>query len=519
MKTLLEEYPQYREKLYIRGFLLTDAEIDDRDYPFYGKWKNMKLGGKTLLVHPLQSVFVQERGGITMCFVGHAYNPISVVASEDEILKTCLELVERDEEQLWKYFNELTGVFTFFWLEGAQVNIVDDASGMQTTFYTAKNRKLYVCSHTKLIGDLLNLEFDPYVKRLINYKFFPLLGNSLPGDITQYIDLKRVTPNFCCCYEKGEFKNRRFFTPYEEKKSMEELADECARILHNTMQLISEKWSRPAISLTGGCDSRTTLACAAGLYDKFSYYSYNSAEDERVDCKAAETICKAVGIKHKIYPIPQSVEEEDHYNVVAKILRWNRGDLLESHANDIRKRITLDKIHDFDIEVKSWASEIGRAYFSKRFNGRKNFPEEPSGRACTTMYKFFLHDRKLVADTDRIFEKFIAEFYQQAERNPIPWFEQFFWEFRVPAWNGLVITGEHRYAADITIPYNNRVLLTLLLSVSIEDRINDKLYESIRKKMNPAIDETGISITNLKHTEKRAQFENLYWVLHSKLPL
>ncbi len=519
LKELLEEYPQYREKLYIRGFLFTDAEIDDRQYPFYSAWKKMSLGGKTLLVHPLQNVYVQERGGVTMCIVGHAYNPVSMVAGEDEILTACLELAERNERDFWKYFNELTGVFTFLWSDGERINIIDDASGMQTTFYTAKDGKFYVTSHTRLIGELLDLEFDPYVKRLINYKFFRLLGNSLPGDLTQFCELKRVTPNFCCSYENGEFTSRRFFAPYGEKKSMEELADECARILHNSMRLISEKWSSPAISLTGGCDSRTTLACTNGLYDKFSYYSYNSAEDERVDCEAAETICNAVGVEHKVYQIPQEVEEEDHYDVVAKILRWNRGDLLDSHANDIRKRIALDKISDFDIEVKSWASEIGRAYFSKRFHGRTDFPEKPSGRACTTMYKFFLHDRKLVADTDKVFEKFIDEYYQQAEKNPIPWFEQFFWEFRVPAWNGLVITGEHRYAADITIPYNNRVLLTLLLSAPIEDRVSDRLYGLIRKKMNPVIDETGISITNLKHTDRRAQFENLYWVLHSKFPL
>lgn len=519
MKELLEEYPQYREKLYIRGFLFTDSEIDDCQYPFYSKWKKISVGGNTLLAHPLQSVYLKERNGVSMCIVGHAYNPISMVADEEIILSVCLELAERDEESFWKYFNELTGVFSFLWCDGERVNVIDDASGMQTTFYTVNKGNFYIGSHTKMLGELLDLEIDPYVTRLVNYKFFHLLGNSLPGDLTQYRELKRVTPNFCCSYENGVFTNYRFFAPSAVQKSMDELTDECAKILHNSMQLISEKWSRPAISLTGGCDSRTTLACTNGLYDKFSYYSYVSAEDEAVDCEAAETICNAVGVKHKIYSIPEAVDAEDHYNVVAKILRWNRGDILDSHANDVRKRITLNKTDDFDVEVKSWASEIGRAYFSKRFHGRIDFHEKPTGRACTTMYKFFLHDRKLVADTDRVFEKFINEYYQQADENPIPWFEQFFWEFRVPAWNGIVITGEHRYAADITIPYNNRVLLTLLLSAPIEARISDKLYKNIREKMNPIIDETGISITNLKHTDRRAQFENLYWVLHSKFPL
>lgn len=208
----------------------------------------------------------------------------------------------------------------------------------------------------------------------------------------------------------------------------------------------------------------------------------------------------------------------DHEEIVAQILRWNCGDLRDSNANDVRKRIALDKIDDYDVEVKSWASEIGRAYYSKRFHGRTKFPKKPSGRACTTLYKFFLHDRRLVHETDKVFENFIRDYYEPAKENPVEWFEQFFWEFRVPAWNGLVITGEHWYSDEITIPYNNRLLLTMLLSVPIEDRVSDKLYKEIRAAKNPLIDQTGVAVTNLLHTERREKLENLYWSLHSKFP-
>ena len=169
------------------------------------------------------------------------------------------------------------------------------------------------------------------------------------------------------------------------------------------------------------------------------------------------------------------------------------------------------------MEVKSWASEVGRAYYSKRFNGRKNFGENPTPRACTTLYKFFLHDRKLVIDTDKVFERYLEKYFVQAKDNPIEWQEQFFWEFRVPSWNGLVITGEHRYSFDITIPYNNRYLLELLLSAPIEDRIRDSIYAEIRNQMEPLIDGTGIAVTNLKHTKNREKAENFYYAIHSKI--
>lgn len=519
MKKLLEKYPQYREKLYIRGFLFTDDTVDEKEYPFYGTWEKACIMGYTLLTHPQQNVYVREADGAAMCLIGHAYNPIRMESKEAAILDACLMLARESEMRFWEYFGELTGVFTFLWLQDGEVRIVSDASGMQTTFYSAMRGRLYVSSHTMLLGELLKLEQDPYVKRLIRYRFFSLLGNALPGDLTQFAEVERITPNFCCIYKNGQFENRRFFAPYAETGMTEQqLADACAQILHNSMALITEKWERPAISLTGGCDSKTTLACTKGLYDRFQYYSYESSEAERVDCDAAAVICRALHLPHKIYRIPETLAPEDNCDVVGSVLRWNCGDLLDSNPNDIRKRIVLNTVSDFDVEVKSWASEIGRAYYSKRFAGRKKFPSEPSGRACTTFFKFFLHNRRLVADTDRVFERFISDYYQQAEENPIPWFEQFFWEYRVPSWNGLVITGEHRYSSDITIPYNNRRLLTLLLSAPIEDRISDRLYTAIRQKMNPAIDETGIAVTNLKHTDRRARFENLYWVLHTKCP-
>lgn len=520
MRQLLKQNPEYRGKLYIRGFVLTDGDINENDYPFQGEWIKRSFARGTLLVHPQQHSYVCEYESITMALVGHAYNPFVMEKDEAKIVEELSAVFLEDEQRFWDKFNELTGVFTLIWFVNDCVYIVGDPSGMQTTFYTEKGGKIYISSHTVLLGELLGLDKDEYIQRLVHYRFFRLLGNSLPGDLTQFVGLRRLVPNHVCCYQNGKFINKRFFWPAETtEKSYETIVREASDILYRSMQLISEKWEHPAISLTGGCDSKTTLACANGLYDKFQYFSYVSSESEQVDADAAHEICKALHLQHKVYHIPEIMGNQDHYELVQKLLRWNNGDLIDSNLNDVRKRIVLDQIDDFDIEVKSWVSEIGRAYYSKRFAGKTKFPAEPSGRACTTLYKFFLHDRKLVSDTDRVFENYLTEFYEPARVKPVAWQEQFFWEFRVPSWNGLVITGEHRYSSDITIPYNNRKLLMLLLSVPLDKRIDDQLYTDIRARMNPKIDQTGISVTNLKHTESRAKLENLYWALHSKFPL
>lgn len=488
---------------------MTDAADCEYRCAFLSRWQHRQFGETHLYLHPAQTAYVFRN----YLLIGHAYDPVSLQGKEETLLQRL-----SDAEDFFQVFHCLTGVFTLIRLDDNGMTLFGDATGMQTTFYTVVNGCSYVSSHTMLLGELLGLSWNPYVERLSAYRFFPLLGNSLPGDLTQFREVKRLVPNHCVTLSKSGCTVKRFYTPHRLNLSKEEIVARAADLLHRNLQLIAEKWERPAISMTGGCDSKTTLACAEGLYDRFSYFSYSSSDSEKVDAEAAARICGALGLKHKIYWIPETDEEVPGAAEAAKLLRWNAGDLRDCNPNDVRKRVVFADTDDFDVEVKSWASEVGRAYYSKRFNGRIDFGPRPSPRACTTLYKFFLHNRRLVRQTDHVFAEYLEKYFVQDQEHPIPWQEQFFWEFRMPSWNGLVITGEHRYSFDITIPYNNRMILELLLSASAEACLRDEIHTAIRQKMNPAIDKTGIAVQNVKHTSKRAKLEGLYYRLNNRLP-
>ena len=507
IQNLLDKHKNLRDKLYCRGYVLTDYNIDDHVYPFYGLWHKEQIGSYTLLVSDKQHYFVYTGKNGTWVLVGHAYNPFTM--DKDEI--TILKKMDESNGDFTEILNELTGVFSLHIIKDSRIMVYGDASGMQSTFVGIVDGKNWVSSHTNLIGDICNLTWDPYVKNLSQYRFFRLLGNSLPGDLTPYKQIKRLTPNCYADLGGANMTIKRFYTPKRLNVTKDEIAHHVAVILHRNMELIAQKWKKPAISCTGGCDSKTTMACTNGLYDKFRYFSYISNDSEKIDADAANAIVKALGQKLITYNIPDKDEAFADIEKTRDILLWNNGNLCVNNDNDVRKRKFFEDTEDFDIEVKSWASEIGRAYYSKRFANRTDFGSEPTPRKCTAMYKFFLLNRPLVWATDKVFKKWLSEYFQQDKANPIDWQEQLFWEFRVPSWNGLVITGEHRYSFDIAIPYNNRKLLELLVSAPIEDRINDTVYKMIREKMNPEIDKTGIAVTNLKHTEKRAKLENLYY--------
>lgn len=507
---LVNKYPQKRDKVYTRGFYFTNDSVDENAFPFFGLWKHEFIAGKyNLLVHPKQQYAVSESEDRTIVMVGHAYNPFRDVYDNNLIASTLLG-------GGINVINELTGVFTLIFIDKNGVRIVGDPTCMQTTYYGLIGGNFYISSHSHLIGDMLDLEWDKYIKELTGYRFYKLLGNSYPGNLSQYKEVKRLIPNHEVLMTSNGLKVQRFFWPQKQNISNERIADRVSELMHKNMQLIAEKWKKPAISMTGGCDSKTTLACAVGYYDKFRYFSYTSEPKETVDADAAKEICKAIGQEHWTDVIPENDDAYDDIEVTRAIMERNIGYGRENNRSDVRKRRYYEDTDKFDVEVKSWASEIGRAYYSKRFNGRKKFGK-PTPRKLTTMYKFFAHNRQLVRKTDKVFKDYLMNYFERAKENPIDWQEQLFWEFRVPSWNGRVITGEHRYSFDITIPYNNRMILQLLVSAPIEDRINDTIYKMIRAKMNPVIDNTGIAVTNVLHTDRRAQIENLYYIIHSHI--
>ena len=520
----LKEYkkipPEFRDKVYARGFLVTGKRQNTFAFPILQNWAETEVCGYYFYTAKNQKVFIEKDDDYAIALIGHAYDPFRGISSEEKLISALLEQYNSKEKNRFRtLLNQLTGIFTIFLFDQDGIHIIGDPSCIQTTFYTVYQDTLYVSSHTDLLGILLDLEWDPYVKRLVGYRFFHLLGNSLPGDLTQFQEVKRLVPNHeVVIFQDKTIRVERFYLPHRLHVSDDEIVSAVADLMHKNLELISKKWKKPAISLTGGCDSKTTLACANGLYDRFSYFSYISSEAEKVDAEAAHTICKALNLSHIIYEIPEVDSAFPEIETVRKLLYQNTGRIRQSNVNDVRKRAFFADTKEFDVEVKSWVSEVGRAYYSKRFHGRTRFGSFPTPRKCTTLYKFFFHNRKLVRDTDKVFACYLKKYFRTAKTDPVEWQDQFFWEFRVPSWNGLVITGEHRYSFDITIPYNNRRILELLLSTSLDKRIHDNIYAKIREKMNPEIDRTGVAITNLLHTEDREQAENVYYILHSLFP-
>ena len=108
MERILSEYPQYRDKLFCRGFLITNqSDLDMEAYPFYGRWDNQRIEGTKgndifVLTHNQMHSYIYADGDITYFLIGHAYNPYSMEYEELSILHYLAQAMHSGEDTYWK---------------------------------------------------------------------------------------------------------------------------------------------------------------------------------------------------------------------------------------------------------------------------------------------------------------------------------------------------------------------------------------------------------------------------------
>lgn len=524
VKIAVDAKPDLREMLFPFGFLVTSKHflVPLDGFPFYGRWREDVIGRYRFLIHPEQKLYRLAHGDVTHFLIGHAYDPFAMVSEEPEILEGLAAAHVEGPDQYLHALNKLTGIFVVGHVSGEEILVVCDAMAMQTAFYGQHLGATYVASHSSIIGELCKLEKSAYIQRLVSYRFYHLFGKTLPTDLSPYEGIRRLLPNHQLRLTPSSSALDRIFplSPLpraDSRADYEQTIAVATRILKASMALVAQKWGKPAISLTGGCDSQTTLTAAEGQYDRFRYFSYVSSPEEQVDAEAAKGICTALGLPHEVITVPvDEIAKRDDFKAICAILELNHGDIGPVSKQETAKRIVLRE-SSIGVEVKSWVSEVARAYFHKRFS-KRILPKRPTARYLTTLYKVFAHDRGLVRQTDSAFQDYLDIHASDGVLERVDWWDLAYWECNGGAGNGFAITGVHRFSFAIDIPYNNRLLLQTLLAAPLAARIEDQVHRDIRELANPEINQLGVNVVNVKHTRARSYAERAYLEVHSRLP-
>ena len=519
----IEEFPEYKSAIFEQGFLVTNTACEfGEEYPYFSNWREEPLCESAhLYLHVNQKAYVLNKDGIAYFIIGHAYDPFGYEKDENKLLEKLADICGGDFKSGIAYINDWTGLFVLGIIRGNEFTLCSDYESYRAAYYGKVEDRWYIASHEELVALREELTRDEYVTKLEGYRWYHLYGEGLPGDISHYHELKKFMGNTYIDYADGEFSITRFFPEHEIKMAETEeeytaVVKNIADIMKATLELTAEKWGKPAISATGGRDSKGTIAASCHIKNSFLYYSYNSQLAEKVDCDAAKKICDTIGVAHATHDIPLEKEVYPEYDLSKAILCVNSNRLYFNH-NDIMKHIYFRRNQLFDIEVKSWTSEIGRAYYYARY-GVKRMQKKCSGRRLNAMNNIYLLNPDLMYWADGVYEDYIRRTNMRDGLFNYDWTDMAKSELRHSRWGADVISCEHMFGNDVTIPYNNRHLSDLMLSVPLEKRIASQTHKDFTALLSPEIAELNLNVQNYNHDTKRMWMDKIYYFITSIRP-
>lgn len=513
MMGLMNEFPEYSELLFARGYIITNNKsLNYNQYPFFGNWKNHTFGEYTVSVNKNQTYYEYVKEDLRIAIVGHAYNPFTMEYDEESILKTLSLEYKKGYTDFFEAISELTGIHLIVVKYGNCLEIVQDCAGLKSCYYGKIHGNIYISSASQMIADLNDLEMDEFVRKLVNSKCYNIGNRHLPGDITPYKEVKRLGPNTYLKYD-NEFEVTRFYPvkPHNELKTEAEFKQgisNICNILNNNIKIAAKKWNSPAISLSGGTDSKTTLACANGSYDKFKFFSFYCKQSELVNAEAAGEICDNLNLTHDIYPIPENNSDIKDFEVLKQIVEHNTSYFERIADNEIRKYIFLMRLNSFDVELKSWSSEIARVFFERKY--RIKMPKLLNERQYSIFQTRYFGDKSLLKKSDEIYRKFLKKIELDKNHFNFESADLAYWEVRMGAW-GTAVVSSLDICHEATMPFNNRKLIEMFLEFPHDYRKLDKVHEDVIKHANRAIYDMKVEISNNYFKSYRIWLEKLFY--------
>lgn len=91
------------------------------------------------------------------------------------------------------------------------------------------------------------------------------------------------------------------------------------------------------------------------------------------------------------------------------------------------------------------------------------------------------------------------------------------WEFSWGGGEGIFLTSEHKYSYDITVPYNNRLLLNTMFQIPLSKRIDDRIPIDVIKYNNKKVEEAQVHVHNIAHTKMWSFILRTYLRIFSKI--
>lgn len=359
------------------------------------------------------------------------------------------------------------------------VKIYPDATASRSVYYSVDFKA--AASHTRLLNEVYTLESDPLNKVQNEYR--------INGENNIFMNVKSIISNFYFDFHKNEKvrfwprQNNRF--TYTKEKVKLELA---SKIWKLQLDKFTNEYKHVVMSMTGGLDSRVSLALLNGYYDKVLGFTYtpSTRKDFQAstsweksifrDKKIVDELLEIVNIKHRYLDVSNKelILNEDEVNILNKNTITHHGRFV---LPLYKKELPFDDL----LHIRGNLLEIGRSTHISTTT--ENTIEDMEKKVISFLTKNIKKDNKYYNILKHTATNIVSDYQYHKYSHDFHLMDLLYWENRHARWLSEIL-NETDFSFETFLPFNNRMLIEISLSYPLHKRKNAYFFNELINKNN-----------------------------------
>ncbi|USQ76318.1 hypothetical protein [Ornithinimicrobium cryptoxanthini] len=449
-------------------------------------WPVHKLGSLTYHLHPRTRLHaaVRDGGPGRVVILGHPVDVRAGLGDGDLICEDVLDSwTDQGLDAAVRHLAYLGGRWTAFLDavvapgEPGRVTVVPDCQATQAVFYSTY-KGVALGSQPALVAQAVDTGPDEAAQRMWDALRKARRTGVIfhPGTMTTHEGVLPLVPNHLLRLSVAgaavSVEHERFW-PFQdrvERTDTRAVTSEFIDYFREHTRLLCD-FGTPVISLTGGMDSRTSLAAALPhLHEDSFTFTYFNPRDGLTKKGAADDVFEAnaiafgVGVQHRVLRWRRPRRGSAFDEIIARTYPVQRASTGAAHA------MWADLPHDI-IHLQSIGAEVGTTFFTKR-------PEGPI--TADRLLEIVSTRADLGQEMARAaFGDYLdyAQFTHEAIRGYDP-HDVFYWEQRMGKW-GYQKFQDGDFSHRMLLPFNDRGLIELMQSLPYPQRESKVLLHAL----------------------------------------
>ncbi len=423
-------------------------------------WHKETLDNYILYVHKDCEVSKVENLNNISILIGYIIDPKFPQKKSSDILTDISTLSEIN--QITEFLYGLVGRYVLLIKKQNRLFFLNDPFGLKTIYYTRYEDEIYAASQPLLIKLVIPIKKGSKYQQYYDSAYVEKVKEHyLPAGTSLYNEVYHLTPNHY--FDSLSFRQIRYFPNKPiKKKEQEEALQEFTSLLKKTMIAANNRF-RLALAITGGLDSRMILGACKEIVGDIYFYTlqFRNLTKNSNDIIIPKKLLSHLGLQHNIINCRKPVNKdfEEIYINNTDIHHFNDWGLMASGEHD--------EFPPGHIAVKGNGVEIGRCIFYRNYQLRKH----PEISSCEQIFSF--NDVAYGWENIPFIRKRVSDWFDEIKNNKDNFgyglLDLFYWEHRIGSWlaqNQL----ERDIVHDVFLPFNNRELIDVMLSVNPEYR-------------------------------------------------